>query len=96
MAKREGSTPLRFFLNIAEFLSPSGWCYFVEATEADPESRVKRERQESSQTAGGSSRHAGLRFRQQDGQTGQSGADAAKATAFPVELYDFKNISNCD
>lgn len=41
----------------------SGWCYFVAATEAGPESEVKRARQETSKTAGGSSRHAGLHLR---------------------------------
>lgn len=45
----------------------SGWCLFAEATEAGPESEVRRAKQESSKTAGSSSRHAGLRFRQQDG-----------------------------
>ena len=52
----------------------SGWRYFAEATEAGPKSEVKKARQESSQTAGGSSgRHAGLHLRQHagDGQTGQ-------------------------
>lgn len=40
----------------------SGWCYFAEATEEGLQSEVKKASKESSRSAGGSSRHAGLRL----------------------------------
>lgn len=45
------------YLLCSLFSPHAGWCYFAEATEAGPESEVKRaKRKESSQKAGGSGR----------------------------------------
>ena len=48
------------FIYLLYFYLFSGWCYLAETTEAGPEAEAITASKESSLTAGGSSRHAGL------------------------------------